>query len=291
MPLTIAEIDSAMQGFGMVRLPMFTFRQGDSPGEGYCRGACLNWVRRQFGGRTAGFAYEASSEKGQRTARIMREVNTAFFAAGRAAFDEPHTELAQRRTDLAREQSRLAAGASDAAIEAFNLRNAALSKDLRDFNARSDASHVKGRTAAGWDHLSGPLDQALARAKGKPADRIRKKFANIRAVDGIDAVFVANADELERLLCGLFARLSASSCAIISCSRDKATTGHAMVVTRTPKGNLATFDPNCGVYMLQPDTSVADPDRSIARGIVYLMRTALHEDPRTFLYEIFVQEH
>ena len=190
MPTT-KEIKDAMAGAGLQEVQKNKFTQLNAD-EGFCRGACMDWMRRVLQGRLA-YEYERTGGKGARREARMRDIHATLMGRVIAAAAETESDINARAARLrarVNEINELDGQAWQDAAAAYQLDQSALNQDTRAYSAMSD----KGPMASGCAKLSGELDAR----RGKPG--AQRTFAKMTPATGSAPMHLGTSEKVRETI-------------------------------------------------------------------------------------------
>ena len=259
---TQGEIRAAMESAGLKEIEGNHFTQLNAD-EGFCKGACLDWVRRVLQGRVV-FGYERTGNaKGQKREAQMREVHAILSGRVFAEVTAMDAEMEQRTHDLAargRAIPGMTGAAQDEAYAAYEDDAAQLNADLRAYGERA----AMGPLAAGWSRVSQQLDARAAATRQKSPSTMARSFANITPTSGSADKDLGTPDRVLAAI-GKVVRELASGSASMFMFKPASHVGHAIGIARAQL-ITALFDPSYGMYF-GPTVEPA------LKGFTYLLNT------------------
>jgi hypothetical protein len=231
--------------------------------EGFCRGACLDWVRRVLQGRLA-YGYERTgNEKGGKREARMREIQATLTGRVIPELKAMEAELEQESAALAARVPAINAmegDAQQAAIDRYTADQTQLNAAKRAYGDRADM----GSVAASWPRVAGQLDARAAQARGKGGTTPKRSFTNLTPVAGSDKQSLQTSARLVAAI-GKVMREMAPSTAAVFVFKPASEVGHVIGVFRTTR-STAIFDPAYGMY------GGVDVEPAIS-GVAYLIET------------------
>lgn len=235
---TVKDIREALQGVGLQEIEKNQFTQLNAD-EGFCRGACMDWMRRVLQGRTAYEYQRTDNAKGEKREARMREIHATVMgrvipaaAEIESDFDNRAARLRARVDDI----NKLDGSAQQDAITRYTADQAAFNRELRAYNALSD----KGPMASGWSKLSRELD-AL---RNKPA--AGRMFSNLEPTAASAPQRLGTPDKVKQTIRTIIRELAAPSACMFT-FKSPSEIGHSVSVVRSQK-NSALFDPSFGMF-------------------------------------------
>jgi hypothetical protein len=250
---TVREIKEALAGAGLQEIEKNKFTQLNAD-EGFCRGACMDWMRRVLQGRLA-YDYERTVGKGVRREARMRDIHATVMGRVIAAAQEIESDLETRAGSLrarVNEINKLEGKAWEDAAEAYQAEQATFNQERRAYNAMSE----HGPMTAGWSKMSRELD-AL---RSKPG--AKRTFSNITPASGSAPKNLGTSGRVQETIGKVVRELAPGSASMFT-FKSPTEIGHSVSVVRS-QNSSALFDPSYGMFA----GAGVDP---VVRGCEYLL--------------------